>query len=359
MDYRFFNLVIGYKYRRAILPIKLTIFIFFIISITLAQKIESAYINNLESGTTIYAITNRAVENNNIPLYSNQIRNSQNLDYLSITYYQPDSLVTIKLDSSDFLNRICDVKNDWLLFVHGDSKTFEQAIMRGFDIQYYHNVNVIIFSWPTKDSELNGIKNFKNSQKNAKASVNHFAELMKFMGVFKDSNPAFNNGNKLSVFFHSLGNSLIENMVIKDINNSEKSIIFDNLILNSAAVNQLNHKHWVEKLSFQNRVYITSNKSDFNLKGVRIFTKDGKQLGEKIKQPVAVNTCYINFSDAIGLRTPTGTTHTFFIGEVPEENETIRRIYYNLFHGNTINLSDTTTFTKRKNGVGYNVNKPK
>ena len=358
MDHRLVISAIGYNYRISILPLKLTIIVFFIISSAIGQTIESAYKDKLESGTTIYAITNRAVKDNDPSVYSNQVREGQNLDYLVTTYYKPDSLVSIKIDSSDFVSRICDTNNNWLLFVHGDSKTFDQAIMRGYDIQYYHNVNVIVFSWPTKDSELNGMKNFKNSKKNALATVSHFGELMKFMGEFRDNCHYFRDGGKLSVFFHSLGNSLIENLVIKDSSNNDKSIIFDNVILNSAAVNQRNHKQWVEKLSFQNRLYITSNKSDFNLKGVRIFTKDGKQLGEIVKQPIAENAFYLNFSDAIGFRTPTGTTHTFFIGEVPEENGTIKNLYYNLFHGNKINLLDTITFEERRDGVGYNIIKP-
>ena len=179
------------------------------------------------------------------------------------------------------------------------------------------------------------------------------------MGIFKDHCPTFHDGHKLSIFLHSLGNSLIENLAINDTINNDQRIIFDNLIINSAAVNQKNHKQWVEKLSFQNRIYITSNKSDFNLKGVRIFTKDGKQLGEIVKPPFAENAFYLNFSDAVGFRKPTGTTHTFFIGEVPEENGSIKSIYYKLFHGKKINLTDTKTFEQLKDGVGFNVIKPK
>ena len=181
MDNRLLIFAIVFNSWGSISPLKLTIIVFFIITTSIGQKIESAYINKLESATTIYAITNRTDNNNISPSYNNQVRSSKNLDYLAITYYKPDSLVSIKLDSSDFFKRICETNNDLLLFVHGDSKTFEQAIMRGFDIQYFHNVNVIVFSWPTKDTELNGIKNFKNSKKNAMVSVNHFAELMKVM----------------------------------------------------------------------------------------------------------------------------------------------------------------------------------
>ncbi len=323
------------------------------------QIIESEYLNKLNSGDTIYVITNRSIiEDPDNLEFDNYVRSDMGMAYLEITFFQPDSLHITSLDSLEFIDHISSINNDWLIFVHGDSKTFEQSVMRGFDIQYYHDVNVIIFSWPTKDSELNGIKNFKNSKVNAITSANHFNELMKFSSLLKESNPEFKNGHSFSIFFHSLGNSLIKNYALDGSLKNGAKPVFDNLILNAAAVNQQNHKQWVEKLLCQDRIYITSNKSDFNLKGVRIFTKDGKQLGEKIKNPVAENAIYLNFSKAVGFRTPTGTTHTFFIGEVPEENNTIKNIYYDLFHGNEIDLSNTSTFNKRKDGIGYDINKP-
>lgn len=340
------------------IPILILLCILFKSSISVGQKIESAYIDKLPYGETIYAITNRSeIEGINQIKFENNVEIDRGLIYLEVTLLQPDSLSIIRLDSLELLTRISNMGGDWLLFVHGDSKTFEQAVMRGMDIQYLHKINVLVFSWPTKELELNGMNNFKNSKKNVIASMNHFEELMRFIETFKNNNVSFKNDASLSVFFHSLGNSLVENMSLSDIEDQHNTIIFDNMILNSAAVNQLNHKEWVEKLKMQKRIYITSNKSDFNLKGVRIFTNDGKQLGEKVKQPIADNAYYINFSDAVGFRFPTGTSHTFFIGEVPDLDVNIRNIYYNLFHGNEIDFSDSKIFEQRKDGVGYNLKK--
>jgi esterase/lipase superfamily enzyme len=338
----------------------IVLYVLAISTISFGQKFESAYGGKLNPGETIYAITNRTEVDQSKPMkFENNVKDFARLTYLEVTYIQPDSLLVVRLDSLELLNRISNIGGDWLLFVHGDSKTFEQAVMRSMDIEYLHKVNVLLFSWPTKDNELNGIKNFKNSKKNAKASINHFAELIQFMYTFKNTNPSFKEDARLSIFFHSLGNSLLENTTLNKINNQDKIPIFDNMILNSAAVNQLNHKYWVEKLKMQERVYITSNKSDFNLKGVRIFTKDGKQLGEKVKQPIADNAYYINFSNSVGFRFPTGTTHTFFIGEIPDLNINIRNLYYNLFHGNEIDFTDTEMFERRKDGIGYDIEKSK
>ena len=52
-----------------------------------------------------------------------------------------------------------------------------------------------------------------------------------------------------------------------------------------------------KKIKIQDKLYITSNKSDFNLKGLHIFTKNGKQLGEKITPVLASNANYIHFDN--------------------------------------------------------------
>ena len=87
------------------------------------------------------------------------------------------------MKKEDFLRETSLIDNDWLLFVHGDSKTFEQAVMRGYDIQHLHNINVIVYSWPTKDPEYNGIKNFKNSKQNVILSMDHFETLLLILKI--------------------------------------------------------------------------------------------------------------------------------------------------------------------------------
>ncbi|PLX04612.1 MAG: hypothetical protein C0595_02630 [Marinilabiliales bacterium] len=325
----------------------------------LGQKLESQHMSEFNTGDSIYLITNREkFTENNVLKFNNSVKEGEEFNYLKATFIKPDSLKMEVLDSSVFIKQISSINNDYLLFIHGDSKTFEQSIMRGLDIQHLYNAMVIVFNWPAKDVNMNGIKNFKNSKKNTIKSDIHFVQLMEFMESFRETNEYFPD-RKLSLLFHSLGNSLIMNYSLCDTCLRFNSIIFDNIILNSAAVNQFEHKYWVEKLDFQERIFIISNRSDFNLKGVRIFTKEGKQLGEKIKSPFAENAEYLNFSKAVGLRTPTGTTHTFFIGEIPDINKDIYNIYYRLFHGKELDFSDSEVFKKRKDGHGYNIVKTK
>lgn len=325
-------------------------------SILFAQKIESVYIEELESGKTIYTITNRTHTSDDTKYhFLNEITQDSLLTYLKIIFYKPDSLCIKNISRETMLSELNKKREDWLLFVHGDSKTFEQAVMRGYDIQHLYKINVIVFSWPTKDLEYNGIKNFKNSKKNVLKSLDHFERLLTFIEEFRHSNLAFENDKKLSMFIHSLGNSYLENLVNDNRNNAYQDLIFENVVINAAAVNQNGHNIWVEELSFQENIYITSNRRDFNLKGVRIFTKDGKQLGERVEKPVAKNADYIQFTEAVGFRTPTGTTHTYFIGEVADKSAKIKQFYTQLFHGEIINLTDESRFKRRNDSVGYDI----
>jgi len=323
---------------------------------TNAQELESVYLSKLKTGDNIYVITNRtAYDKDECLSYNNEVNAEGQLAFVKVTFYKPDSICSQLIEHDELFSRYYIEKSDWLLFVHGDSKTYEESVMRGFDIKHLHNIDVIVFSWPSKDPNLKGVKNFKNSKNNVIVSMNHFTELLSFMDSLKNDNVDSNINVKLSMFIHSLGNSFVENLFALNSAYNNFNNIFDNVVLNSAAVNQKMHKNWVEKLNIQERVYITSNRSDFNLKGVRIFTKDGKQLGEKVKAPTADNACYINFSKAVGFRFPTGTTHTYFIGEISEKSKNIREFYYEILHGNQIDFSDTTKFSKRKDSIGYDI----
>jgi hypothetical protein len=185
--------------------------------------------------------------------------------------------------------------------------------------------------------------------------LDNFHSLVYAMHSFGKQIDALPSAPALSMFIHSLGNAYPEKLVNNKLQAYRLDHVFDNVVLNAAAVNQEGHKMWVEQLDFQQRLYITCNKQDFNLKGVRIFTKDGKQLGEKVKEPLATNASYVHFSKAVGFRFPTGTTHTYFIGEVADESVIIRSFFTALMHGEPIDLSQTDKFVPRDDGLGYNI----
>lgn len=345
------------KLDKILIKISLLLFTLVIFSVSInAQKVESVYLSKMKTGDSIYVVTNRTQDSSGKTLYfSNSIKSNHQLDYLKVIFHEPDSIVSKLLNYTEFIKQITSIKSDWLLFVHGDSKTYEQSVMRGFDIQYLHRVHVIVFSWPSKDPSVNGLKNFKKSKENVKKSMGHFTDLISCIDSLKRNNRVFRENINLSMFVHSLGNSYLEHLFKQNKKDTKFGLIFDHVILNSAAVNQEMHKEWVEKMNFQKRIYITSNRQDFNLKGSRIFTKDGKMLGEKVETPIAENANYVQFTKAVGFRFPTGTTHTFFIGEVVDKSKNIREFYFNMMHGNEIDLNNENQYIKRKDSIGYDI----
>lgn len=347
------------KQRRSKIFLIQSIFIFLIHVLSpnkaQAQINDSISESDLNKSDTIYVITNRTINSNFKNLsFNNDVNENAQLTFLRVTLNKSNEIVNHLLNYDDFMGQVCNEKSDWLLFVHGDSKTYKQSVKRGLDIQNMHNINVLVFSWSSKSSNLHGLKNLNNSKGNVIKSMPHFNKVLVFMDSLK-RNIAFSKKAKSSLFLHSLGNLYLEKLLEQPASKRKFNDIFDNVIINSAAVNQKMHKDWVEKMNFQKRIYITNNKSDFNLKGLHIFSKDGNQLGEKAKDPIAKNANYIQFSKAVGFRFPTGTTHTYFIGRLPNKSENIRKFYFDAFHGNQIDFSDQSQFEKRKKGVGYDL----
>ena len=333
-----------------------------IISMTTASSLCYASnldktINELNKGDTIYVITNRISNSqDSVTMFSNKVNIDQKLTYTKVIMgIGNNNPINLVLTYDEFMLEVSQKTSDWLLFIHGDGKTYKQSIKRGLNIQKTHNINVIVFSWPSEIPSLSAIKNLKNSQKNVSKSSIHFIELLNFMHDFKKSNDGFNKNNKLSILLHSLGNLYLEQFIKNSKNEFQSPNLFDNLIINSAAVREKKHTDWVEKLNFQKRIYIASNKSDFTLKGKHIFTNGGNQLGEKTKRVSASNAKYINFSKAVGFRFPLGTTHTYFIGSLPERSGNIHHLYSSLFHGSQINLSESTIFKKKQNKCYYSI----
>jgi esterase/lipase superfamily enzyme len=319
-----------------------------------AQGIKSTFVHPVYLEPDIFVISNRQTDTLNAKFqFTNNVNTDPSLTFFRVNASSMDSLRLTKLDSIAFLTEILDVKEqNWLLFIHGDSQTFEQATIRGLNIQNKYNIRVIVFCWPSKEPNVSGIKNFKNSFQNVEKSINHFYSVLNTMSGLRNSKTDFLIENKLSLLLHSLGNYYLECMVNKNMLSESPSILFDNVIINAAAVEQKNHKEWIEQLNFQKNIFIINNKQDFNLNGLRIFTKRGKQLGEKVKFPLANNAVYFNFTKSVGFRIPTGTSHTYFIGQVPERNEKIGLFYFEILHGLYPNLADETRFVNRQESSG-------
>lgn len=312
--------------------------------------------SSISAKSEILVITNReSASSDNVYPFLNNVENNNALKFLCVKEIPDQGLNVMQIDSVKFFDDIVNTPNNWALFVHGDAKTFEQAVKRGFKIQNLHNVNVIVFSWSSKDTELNGLKNLYTSQANVIESIAHFNSLICSMKQLRDNHQEFWLNHNLTLFLHSLGNYYLENMVELGWLPAEPSKIFDNIIMNAAAVNQKKHKKWVEELKCAKDIYVISNRHDVNLKGARLFTPAGRQLGEDVRLPLAGNAIYINFSRSVGFRFPTHDTHTYFIKSIPQKSDNIRDFYTEILNGLKPGLDDLSRFLERKDGLGYNI----
>ncbi|MBU2651028.1 MAG: alpha/beta hydrolase [Bacteroidetes bacterium] len=261
----------------------------------------------------------------------------------------------LRSDLNDLLQDMPSGK-DIVVFVHGDYKAFDEAADRGLEIENTYDVNVLLFTWPSRLPESFGTKNFKNSQNNVRLSAGQFYNMLELIQEYKTAPDSPWKNSRLTMFHHSLGNYFLERVATdSSITINLQPGLFDNLVLNAAAVNAEGHEKWLEKINFARNIYVTSNKMDFNLNGVRFFTNDGKQLGERIYPPLAGNAIYINFTETVGFRTPTGASHTYFLGEIMEEIPNLREFYNTIFHGEQPDLSDTTLFRVNTEGLGYDL----
>ena len=314
------------------------------------------YALSVNKNSEILVVTNRpSVSTDNIYPFLNMVCESSSLRYLRVKKSSENNYEVGNLDSVDFFSEIISIQENWLLFVHGDSKTFEQAVERGLKIQNLHNVRVIVFSWSSKDPEINGLRNLYTSQDNVVKSISHFNSIICSIKKLREEHQGFWEEHKLSLFLHSLGNYYLQKMVELDWLPIEPSPVFENIIINAAAVNQRNHKEWVEKLRCASNIFIISNRHDVNLKGARIFTPAGRQLGEDVMLPLANNAIYINFSRSVGFRFPTFDTHTYFINSIPLKSENIRYFYTEIFNGIVPDFNDLSRFSKRRDGLGFDI----
>jgi esterase/lipase superfamily enzyme len=255
---------------------------------------------------------------------ASQVNNST---YLT-SYNSIDSALSVFSDNKSFL-----------VFVNGHGKNFEQTIVRGFDLGERYNVNMIMFDWPTEYYAL------RKTARNAREVTENFALSV------KELNDAFDEremNSNISVIFHSMGNLIARNIVKKGFVEELPENVFQNLILNAAAVKQRNHREWVDQLHIQNRIYIVSNREDLPLKGVKLLRLT-VPLGSEYKGQLSENAQYIDFSEIAGRE------HNLFLGKTQAEKNhpNIYSFYLSLFRGDEIDLSNPEEFADNNRGQGF------
>jgi hypothetical protein len=233
---------------------------------------------------------------------------------------------------------------DWTVWVHGDGQSFEISMERASQIQALHGVNLVVFSWPTLEPGSGPIGNFKNSQKNAVLTTPYLHEF--FHELERYEKTPFNRiqAGHLSIFFHSLGCYMLHEALDMGYLQDIPGTLFDNMVINAAAVPAEGHAEWIQQIRLQQRIYIAYNDGDINLEGLRAFSNLGYQLGERPLLPLAENAIYLDFSGSVGFRFPTGATHSYYYATMTELSRNIKETYSVLFMGYPLRFGDAQRF---------------
>lgn len=326
--------------------------LFLLATSVFSQKEGFFYENKIKPGTSVYVMTNQVVIQNDSATFSwGEIIEKEQPALFKATFWAVDSIQYEQVDSLTFMQMMSEKPGNWLFFVHGAGKTFQRAVWRAFDIAHYHDMNVVAYSWPSANPRDLSFKGFKYQLMKYQQSLPHFKKSFEIMKSFKKN--CMEEGESLNLMLHSMGNMLLEDLINnKDLDDMPNDL-FDNLILNAASVKEENHKSWVEQLDMQKRIYITMNRGDVNLKGVRAFLRQGIQLGQKVKSPPAENAIYVNFTKAIGFKLPPGKSHTYFMAETAEKHPEITAFYQDILNGKEIDVKNSLRYKVRKDGVGF------
>jgi len=303
--------------------------------------------SNVENSEKIIVVTNRAITMVDNDHFIAEPRYDQEGVFTYFTAYDAKGAWSFTREESIGSMLKNDFEfNDWLVFVHGDSKTLLDAVKRAEEIKDLHHVNVLVYSWPSKDPELSPIANFKKSYNNVEHGTAYFKDFLVQLNELKivGNNPL--SAEKMTLFLHSLGNYFMKQLVAENLQVSLDESLFNNLILNAAAVEEKDHHLWVEQLNFSVRTYINSNDDDISLTGLRMLTSLGLQLGEKPKEPFAKNAIYVNFTDAVGFPGSMGPSHSYYFSTITEKSKNIKEYYTSIFHGEAAQLENTKLFAQ-------------
>lgn len=197
---------------------------------------------------------------------------------------------------------------DIVVYAEGMGKTFTANVERARLMSAQYNVHVVMFDYASINSTYKPAKNFRFARGNARGSAAQYLSLLKEFQQARVNNADWISGRKLSTFYHSMGNIILEKMVEEhDISSINTTPFIDNLVLNAACVPMKRHSEWLEKIKFAKQIYVHYNATDLQLKGAHLLTMK-RQLGEKItKRQRAENAVYINFHDMAGFQ------HSYFM----------------------------------------------
>jgi hypothetical protein len=248
--------------------------------------------------------------------------------------FYADSCYLIPFENMTEAIRLMDHNLNFLVYTDGHGKTFTQILERGLELSQRYTINTVLFDWPTDYIAL---------RKTVYVADEVSFLYAKTMREFDTLRVKYFQACRVSAIFHSMGNHILKNLVTQNLLKDMPAGLFDNIIINAAAVKQHNHARWVDKLNIQQRIYITVNDEDRPLRGATLL-RLSRQLGLGYSGKPAKNAIYVNFNEVAG------TEHNLFLGksETEKVNVQISDFYMVAFQGLEVDFNGKEGFTKRQ-----------
>lgn len=253
-----------------------------------------------------------------------------------------------------------------LIFVHGYNNDMEDVLRTARDLEELYDLLVIPFSWPAKGGGVGGVTHYLGDKDHARISDTalnraikkvHFYHGILTAGIEKT---ALNEAAKrfpdnhekarqmynrcmeqqctlsLSLACHSMGNYVLK-YALKPSSSGLRDLVFDNVNLIAADVNNQDHAEWVSSIPVRNRLYVVINENDGALKWSRRKPGDAQKerLGHYLRNLNAPNAYYLDVTRNRGV----GSDHSYFKGDPVTRNATLKRLFARAFEGETAETS--------------------
>ncbi|MEM7612573.1 MAG: alpha/beta hydrolase [Pseudomonadota bacterium] len=254
----------------------------------------------------------------------------------------------------------CDKKNI-VIYVHGYNNDMDDVLRSAQAIAETHGVIVVPFSWPANGGgAVSGTLSYKADKRDARASVGAFDRMLmksvEYLNLISEgrrrrlwleaSKRHKHNQQErdalyaklldrecpftVNLMLHSMGNYLYKQL-LKSTASEATTLLFDNVILAAADVNNADHAAWLDRIRCRKRVYVAINENDFALRASRAKAGEAQlaRLGHVTYGLHAEKAVYVDFTDAKAV----GSSHGYFIGEPVQRNTAVKHFFRDALNG--------------------------
>ena len=272
----------------------------------------------------------------------------------NLSHKKSKSGYTSELVAQAVLQKARDEEKSILFFVHGYKNSMQSFAESCEKLEKLYNVIVVGFAWPTNAQLLDYLDDKRDARVSANALERVIARAAEYVADFNGKGVAvlrkkcaekhpsdpekllrlFNRQLpklcpvQINLLCHSMGNYLYKYTVRSSVTKGNP-LLFSNIILAAADVNNEEHEKWVDKLRVRNDLYILINEDDKALLASRLKIGDQQKarLGHYLKNLCSKQAVYVDFTVLAGKK------HTYYVGDCPENNPAAKAFFEKVFAG--------------------------